>query len=289
MGKVTSSPIVSVIIPTYNRAKYLPAALDSVLSQSMPPFEVIVVDDGSTDDTEQVINPYLSKIIYKKIPNSGRPAVPRNIGIGLAKGNLIAFQDSDDLWASDKLKLQTPLFDDPDVVMSHGRAEIMTAGGKKMGRAVAQQVIPSGHIFTELLGGNFVSTLTTMVRKEVLEQLGGFNESPALRAVEDYDLWLRIAALGRKVVYLDKTLAYYRQHDQNISSADEALALRRIITVNSSVLKSRLTKPDRITATRKLSGYWRGYSYLVGGLARLRARLAAEYFRLNAKLLELTA
>jgi len=95
---------VSVVIPTRNRASYLPLAIESVLNQTPPPLEVIVVDDGSTDGTAAIVGRYGDQIIYRKIRNGGRPAVPRNVGIELARGELVAFQDSDDEWAPGKLE-----------------------------------------------------------------------------------------------------------------------------------------------------------------------------------------
>ena len=113
---------VSVVIPTRNRASYLPLAVESVLNQTPPPLEVIVVDDDSTDDTAAVVERYGDQIVYRKIRNGGRPAVPRNVGIELAKGELVAFQDSDDEWAPGKLERQLSFMADESVVLSYGNA-----------------------------------------------------------------------------------------------------------------------------------------------------------------------
>src|SRR5689334_2160139 len=102
---------VSVVIPTYNRAELVGEAIDSVLGQSRPPLEVIVVDDGSTDDTADVVGRYGARVVYLRQPNCG-PATARNVGVARARGDLIALLDSDDRWLPRKLELQVPLFAD---------------------------------------------------------------------------------------------------------------------------------------------------------------------------------
>lgn len=238
--------LVSVIIPTYNRAAYLPQALDSVLNQTLPKdfeLEVIVVDDGSTDDTAKVLKKYGKKIIYKQIPHSGKPATARNAGIALAKGELIAFQDSDDEWAPNKLKLQLPLFNDDNVVLSFGNAEAMDENGKKFHKQLfSKSSLAQAEKFASLIKQNTISTLTVMVRSAVLQQVGGFNESKQLRAVEDYELWLRIAAhYPRGLRSINDTLAYYRTHGQNISSTDDLTAIVRLLNVYRSVWETNLS------------------------------------------------
>jgi glycosyltransferase involved in cell wall biosynthesis len=211
---------VSVVIPTFNRAAFLADSIASVLNQQGEfNIDLIVVDDGSTDNTQDVIATFGSKLRYRKIPPSGRPAVPRNVGIRMAKHNLIAFQDSDDRWAPDKLATQIQAFKDEAVALSYGNASMMDANGTpQTTKMIDPGLTKSGDIFSDLVAVNFISTLTVMVRKTVLEEVGFFNESPKLRAVEDYQLWLRIASRHR-IQYVDDILAYYRAHSGNISGA----------------------------------------------------------------------
>jgi glycosyltransferase involved in cell wall biosynthesis len=117
-------PYISVVIPTYNRAAFVVAAVSSALAQRDAPwsYEIVVVDDGSDDQTEQALEPFAEAIRYHRIEHSGVPAVTRNAAIELARGELIAFLDSDDLWTADKLATQVPVFDDPAVVLSYAQA-----------------------------------------------------------------------------------------------------------------------------------------------------------------------
>lgn len=238
----SDKPTVSVIIPTYNRADYLPGAIQSVLDQKLRPeqkIEIIVVDDGSTDDTEKIIKNFGNRTSYYKLPHSGLPAVARNFGIAKAQADLIAFQDSDDLWVKNKLKQQLALFDDPQVVLCYGNALVMEADGK----LTNQSVVPSSHqksgdIFGDLVKENFISTLTVAARKSVLEKLGGFNESMRIRGLEDYELWLRLTGLRfGKVKAIHRPLAYYRRHSRNVSLDSISHPLEDIIFVLQSIQK----------------------------------------------------
>ncbi|MEX2006653.1 MAG: glycosyltransferase [Candidatus Saccharimonadales bacterium] len=244
---ISKKPYISVIIPTYNRARFIIKAIDSVLNQKncQWPFEIIIVDDGSTDNTESILKPYKNKIRYFKIPHSGLPAVARNYGIKKARGELIAFQDSDDLWVPNKLASQIPVFDDRSVILSYGNAELSTNTDKRS----KQTVIPqgsgkSGFIFKELIDTNFISTLTVMARKDSIVDAGGFNESPSLRGVEDYELWLRLSAHGQ-FIFVDKPLALHRRHAENISHTIDYQNNEHILSVYREILKTNVTKEQK--------------------------------------------
>jgi len=232
-------PYISVVIPTYNRAGFLGSSIESVLNQKdiKWPIEIIVVDDGSTDDTEIVLKPYKNKVRYFKIPHSGLPAVARNYGISKAKGELIAFQDSDDIWPLDKLSSQVPLLADSSTVLVYGQAEVMDQHGKKTGeKYIKPGKIINAESFQGLLKENVISTLTVIARKDAILSVGGFNELESVRAVEDYELWLRLSATNPKgLKSMNKTLAFYRSHDKNISKADAILAINRLLAVYYSL------------------------------------------------------
>src|SRR3990167_3749024 len=171
--KNSNKNLVSVIIPTYNRAGYIRDSVDSVLSQKLPAgwkMEVIIADDGSTDKTPELLKKYGQKITYLRLPHYGNPSLVRNQAIHKAKGNLIAFQDSDDKWLPGKLQKQLPVFEDPDVVLCYGNALIMDEGGKvSKDLVVKMNKLKTGHIFKYLVQENIVSTLTVVVRKNAIE------------------------------------------------------------------------------------------------------------------------
>lgn len=250
---LSAKPTVSVVIPTHNRAAFLKDAVQSVIEQELDKdqqLQVIVVDDGSTDDTEKIVKEFGRQVEYYKINHSGIPAVARNFGIGKAKADLIAFQDSDDLWLPGKLKQQLSVFDDPAVALCYGNGTVMEADGE----LTKQLIVPfdhqkSGYIFKDLVLENFISTLTVIVRKSCLKKLGGFNESVRLRGLEDYELWLRLSGqkLG-KVKAIKKPLASYRRHDQNVSLDSVNHPLEDIVFALSTARSSAWSKmadPER--------------------------------------------
>jgi teichuronic acid biosynthesis glycosyltransferase TuaG len=245
---------LSIIIPTYNRAEYIVETLESILAQNYDGIsqEILVIDDGSTDNTEQILKPYLDRIIYTKIPNSGRPAVPRNVGIKMAQGELIAFQDSDDLWVKDKLTTQLPQFTNPRIILCYGNAEIADGNAKGIGTLV----IPtgsgkSGKIFDDLIITNFISTLTVIVRRSELLAVGGFDESMKLRGVEDYELWLRLSMRG-EFAYIDQPLALYRRHEANISHSITSGQNEHLIAVYESLLHHPMALGGRALVHREI-------------------------------------
>lgn len=218
------SPLVSVIIPSFNSDKYIKDTINSVLNQYYRNFEIIVVDDGSTDNTGAIVKDMSlldSRITYYTIQHSGRPSVPRNYGIKKASGGLIAFLDSDDLWTKEKLSCQVKhLNDDPGVSFVYSMS--FTFGDVNIFSEYFELFpLPFrvAHNRSELIKkGNTIPVSSVMVRKEVLEAEKGFDESSDLKAVEDYDLWLRLSAKYR-FHFIPRIHLYYRIHPGQ-SSAD---------------------------------------------------------------------
>lgn len=191
---------VTIIIPTYNRATLLPKAIDSVLGQSHDNFELIVVDDGSDDNTAEILSDY-GNIIYLYQENRG-PAAARNRGISAARYELIAFLDSDDWFAADKLKIQTSAMkENPDFLISH-TDEIWYRQGKLLNQKKKHRKF-GGDIFVRCLPLCAVSMSTVMVRKIIFDQVGLFDES--YPCCEDYEFWLR-ASLSHKFLKIDQPL-----------------------------------------------------------------------------------
>lgn len=217
------NPLVSVIIPTYNRTKLIQRALKSAFDQTYPNFEVIVVDDGSTDQTVLQLehHPHLV-LIHKK--NEGVSAA-RNTGIGQARGKLIAFLDSDDEWLPKKLERQVEFFEKNPEAMICQTDEIWIRNGKRV-NPMKKHKKYSGWIFKECLPLCIVSPSAVMMRRELFDIVGNFDES--LPACEDYDLWLRVAA--RFPIYFigEKLVVKYGGHADQLSRTVENLDRYRI-------------------------------------------------------------
>ncbi len=224
------SPLVSVIIPAYNAESFIAEAIESVIAQSYRYYEIIVVDDGSTDDTRSVLQPYIDQkiISYCYRTNSG-PAVARNVGIQMATGDLIGFLDADDTWLPSKLQEQVAYLLEYEEV-AFVSADMSLARDREV---VADscfchnryEYIASGLIYENLLRENFIFTPMVLVRKTVLEQVGTFDIS--LRISEDRDLWLRIAR-DHQVAILDKVLGVRHLHGTNTTGNRELYALHQI-------------------------------------------------------------
>ncbi|MFQ5646063.1 MAG: glycosyltransferase family 2 protein [bacterium] len=183
---MTFSTDVSVIIPTFNRAESVVRAVESVLNQDYPGFELVVVDDGSTDQTGQNLSGY--KLRYLVQENRGVSAA-RNLGIKNSKGRYIAFLDSDDCWLSDKLSRQVDIMEKrPDIAVCHTE-EIWYRRGVRVNPRLKHKK-QDGWIFKESLPLCLISPSAAMLRRETLNKVGLFDER--LPACEDYDLWLRI-------------------------------------------------------------------------------------------------
>ena len=224
-------PKVSVVIPTYNREKYLPDAINSVLNQTYKDFEIIIVDDGSRDNTKEVVESFMKK--YPHIPiryfyqeNKG-PAAARNRGIKEAKGEYIAFLDSDDVWLPAKLEKEVQVLDkDKHCGLVYTDAYEFDRRGiiKNSKLATNDRSKMSGMIFENLILGCFIFTSTVMVRKWILEEVKGFNTEfvPA----EDWELWLRIARVY-KIVFVDEVLVGYRKEGSRISDNLKLSSLSR--------------------------------------------------------------
>lgn len=182
-------PFFSVIIPTFNRAHLVTRAVESVCAQTFTDFECIVVDDGSTDNTAQILSPYIQHIQYIYMPHGGVSRA-RNCGIQQAKGQWIAFLDSDDEWLPEKLATQFEYITaHPDIYL-HQTDEVWIRKGRRVNPMKKHQK-REGHIFQDCLYLCLVSPSAVVVHKSVFEKVGMFDE--CLPVCEDYDLWLRVA------------------------------------------------------------------------------------------------
>ena len=215
MKNSRTNPLVSIITPTFNRAEFIEQAVKSVLGQTYPNFELLIVDDGSTDDTRKRLDNVLEdpRVLYFYQPNQGQ-SVARNLALSHAKGELICFLDSDNYWPENKLENQIALLsDNPDVDVVYGDAVTIDEHGREVSRKNTKRY--SGHIARHMIRDNCVSMNTAMARRSCFDQLGAL--SGTRRVADDYDLWLRFSARFR-FLYMPEFLAYYRVMEDQISS-----------------------------------------------------------------------
>lgn len=221
-------PLVSIVTPAYNCERFIGETIESVINQTYKNWEMIIVDDGSTDKIGNIVKNYCKRDIRIKYfwqKNSGRPAVPRNVAIRKAKGKYIAFLDSDDLWVSEKLARQVEYMEKhPDLDLVYGLAKCV---GNPLfeGRLVKQpKDVAFCTTFEELFICNSIVCLTVIVRASSLQRVGLFNEAPSFVSAEDWDLWLRFAH-DYKIGFIPELVGFYRVHTQGISK-DETKYLK---------------------------------------------------------------
>jgi glycosyltransferase involved in cell wall biosynthesis len=211
-------PRVSVVIPTYNRATLLVEAVQSALAQTFGDVEVIIADDGSTDGSAELVAALGDeRVELLRLDHSGMPAVARNAAFSRSRGEFVAFLDSDDVWFPEKLERQVAVLDrSQGVGLVCSNASIIDEDGNEIRR----HYLPpgegaSGEVLEQLLEVNFVVNSSAVTRRTLIERAGAFSEDPRLRAVEDYDLWLRLGATC-EVVYLAEVLVGYREHSESL-------------------------------------------------------------------------
>jgi len=214
-------PLFSVVIPTFNSANKIHLALESVLAQTYENFEILIMDDGSTDNTAEIVNSYNSpKIIYENDVNFGGPARPRNRGISLAHGEWICFLDADDWWTKDKLQTCFDNISDKVDLIYHN---LTIVGGKSLifrRKIVNSWQVKKPVLIDLILNGNPIANSSVVARKSFLESIGGISENRKLIAAEDYISWMRIAQLTDQFLYLPKNLGFYLTHSESLSKKD---------------------------------------------------------------------
>ena len=236
--------MVSIIIPTYNRAPFIAETIESVLAQTYRDIEIIVIDDGSKDNTAEVVKPFGDRVRYVWQQNSER-AVSRNNGLKLSRGEFVSFPDSDDCWLPETL-------DEMVDTMQRVPAAALVAVGCAIvnrDRRVMGMFHPGGNVdgvatnaFHQLLHSNIVgSPSAVLVRRSVLERAGAFDEDRRLIGVEDWELWARLAFFG-PVVCRRKPLVHYRRHKGNFPIAEMRL---RYPWVVEALLRNLPLNPDQ--------------------------------------------
>ena len=247
MDKTGKNPLISVIIPTYNRGWIINEAIDSVLAQDYVNFELIVVDDGSTDDTHDILNSYQKNFLVLRQNNKGVSAA-RNRGFAAASGRFIAFLDSDDIWLTQKLSQQVDFFQsNPDALIC--QTEEIWIRNNVMVNPKKRHKKPSGMIFEPSLSLCLVSPSAVMIKKNLFEEVGFFDET--LPACEDYDLWLRVSC--RHPIHLIDTPLIIKRggHDDQLS-ASPGLDKFRIKAIKKVIESDLLSAAQYQTAVETL-------------------------------------
>lgn len=246
MPSVTSE--ISVIIPAFNRAGVLPRALDSVLGQSLAPDEIIVVDDGSTDQTASLLARYYPQVTCLHQTNQG-VSKARNSGVAHSQGEWLAFLDSDDEWLPNKLERQwDALQQRPDFRICHTE-EIWIRNGKRV-NPMNKHAKYGGHIFERCLPLCAMSPSSIMIRRDLFEKSGGFDEQ--LPVCEDYDLWLRICAVN-PVLFIDRPLLKkYGGHPDQLSKKHWGMDRFRVLALEKIVQSGLLDDRQLVAATATL-------------------------------------
>lgn len=263
---------ISVVVPTYNRASELDRCLDSLVQQTYKNFEVLVCDDGSTDLSKSVVEGYKDRLdlTYIYCDNFGGPARPRNLGVNAAKSPYIAFLDSDDWWAPEKLSICASRLANDDVDLLYHDMLISSSSFKRLKYMKAFE--PRKDMFNALLmTGVSIPNSSVIVRRDLLLEVGGVSEDRTLISVEDYDTWVKVAQLSDRFVRIPRPLGFYELGSSNISAA----SIRQVDKINYLYAQyaSKLSK-DNLKKSEDFLIYRNAYIYQGSG----ELSLAKIYF-----------
>ncbi len=247
------NPLVSVIIPTYNRAYELSRALKSVVIQSYPHWEILVVDNHSQDNTDAIVDGIISsKIKLLKIDNQGVIAVSRNLGIKHSKGKYIAFLDSDDWWLPNKLEESIINLEQGVDIVYHDLYVTTKLNQKNYWKKINPRELSSPVFDDLLINGNSLANSSVVVRKSIMQEIGEISEEPELVAMEDFDTWLRVARKTNKFSKIPLTLGYYWAGGGNVSNPE------RILLAMDAFTKRYSDELNKITVDGNV--WWINYS-----------------------------
>ena len=267
---------ISVVIPTFNRIRLVARAIDSVLKQSLNPYEIIVVDDGSDDGTSEMIqNKYKSiKLIQQQ--NNGVSAA-RNKGIEHAKGDWIGLLDSDDEWTEKKLENQADrLIKTPEYDFCHTN-EIWIRNGVRVNQRKKHKKY-GGYIFGKCLDICRISPSSVLFRKNILDHVGWFDNQ--LPVCEDYDLWLRITSEYR-ILFIDEPLVIkYGGHDDQLSHSVESIEFFRIKSLENLLDRTELSTNNRVLAIQMII---KKYNIYLNGLVKRKKQSEAQKIKEKIK------
>jgi glycosyltransferase involved in cell wall biosynthesis len=277
----SAQPMISVVIPSYNHAHLIGRALASVLAQNWQQFEIILVDNHSSDNTDDVVASFKDdRIRLIKVRNDGVIAVSRNVGVRAAKGEWIAFLDSDDWWTPNKLAKCAQHFEKWDLI--YHRMRIVVPARRNLWPRYISRQLTRPVLRCLLISGNPVATSSVVMRRVLLERVGGFDERKEIVAAEDYDIWLRIAKLTDRFSFERANLGYYLLSMQSASRKDMSRPIRQVQTAHAQYLLPK--ERERMDAN---AAYTAGrYAWSRGELtyARLELLKSLRYGRADVRL-----
>jgi len=273
---------VSIIMPVLNGERYISTALESIVAQTFKNHELIVVNDGSTDRTAEIVDSFAGKLNIKCVCHPARKgiAVSVNDGLRTSSGDFITFLDHDDMWLPDALATQVSYLDQhPDVGMVYCDFQTIDPQGSVIEESVAQcreRQRPSGDVFQKLFLDSFIAAIGALIRKECFDRLGGFDETLLWG---DYHMWLRIARHYR-IDYVPKVLAMYRQHDSQSTRSlpvlrreEDPVALAAIKSIVNLYPEIRQELGEKTIRQRMASIYFGGAYYWFDAGAYPNARI----------------
>ena len=247
-------PLVSIITPIYNGALFIQETIESVLSQTYTNWEWFIVDDGSDDASREIVLAKSDERIHLiSIPHSGLPAVARNVGLRKAQGEYIAFLDADDLWETEKLALQVKVMESDNTVLFTSSRFSFFQSTTSQGKTAFKN---SRLSFRGLISHYVIANSAVIMRSSVLDMVGYLDEDPRLRAVEDFDYWLRILdSQDNSCLILKDMLMRYRLHEANISSLPDKTALSWLDKVLIIFDKFKSKRPSDIELAKKVAEF----------------------------------
>jgi glycosyltransferase involved in cell wall biosynthesis len=252
-----------VVIPAYNAADTIAATIESVLAQTYRPVEVLAIDDGSTDQTWEIIRSYGDRVRAFQQANAG-PAAARNTGLRESKGELIAFLDADDRWFPEKLSIQwQALLQQPSVGLVHSDVIFFDVQTDRQWQSNVGRHRFVGKCTRQLMLENRILASSVLVRRKYLNRSGEFDEQ--FKGVEDYDLWLRLS-LCCEFAYVDRPLVWYRQHAESLSANSTAMRMGELKVVQKALanLRELNRAPGDIQHDRKIRHRLRDLNWDVG-------------------------
>lgn len=256
---MNSSPLVSIVIPTYNHAPMLQRALATVIEQTYQNWNAIVVNNFSTDNTLEVVAKFNDpRIQCVNFRNNGVIGASRNEGIKIATGEYVAFLDSDDTWFPTKVEKSVSSLENGSDLVCHAEYWIDESGKSRLVTYGPSEAATHHNLIYK---GNRISTSATMVRATLLKEVNGFDTSPELISTEDYDLWIRLAAKSNKFAFIDEPLGEYHRHDNNVSAnIEKHLAAELALLTKHFAVDSRLQNALARRRRKALAYYGAGRS-----------------------------